>query len=209
MSILNDFTSSVGKLASAADAFIPDAGDIVEKTCDALLPDEYEYIGDILSGATNIATGNYVAAIADAGDLIEGIKFSEPDPPPAAAERSSSETDVAPRRLPTPVQAQNVGAADVETSSSALSNASGSSSASGASSQNSTEAIQKMNDMSDDAFRNMIRNGEIPPEIAKDPVAMQALQMRMQEMQQMNALMTNLLRSMHEMQMEIVRNIRA
>jgi hypothetical protein len=63
--------------------------------------------------------------------------------------------------------------------------------------------------MSDDEFLNAVRNGALPKEVLESKDGMLRLQQRMNDIQQMNALLTNMLRATHELEMEVIRNVRA
>jgi hypothetical protein len=65
-----------------------------------------------------------------------------------------------------------------------------------------------MQGMSNAAFMDAVSNGRISPDIAKDPAAMMAIQQRMNDITQMNNLMTAMMRAMHDMQMAVIQNIR-
>ena len=65
-----------------------------------------------------------------------------------------------------------------------------------------------MQGLSNAAFMDAISNGRISPDLAKDPAAMMAIQQRMNDITQMNNLMTAMMRAMHDMQMAVIQNIR-
>ncbi len=179
MGFWSDVGSGLSKAASIVDDVIPDAGDIVESACDKV--GLPKQWGDIAAVATNCYTGDYNAAIIDGIDLADGIGKSKADEPRAAEEPAEPS---APELDLSDRRAHRV---SKETGDSAF----------------------DFKTMSDEELMRRIREGTIPKDIAQDPLAMLALQTRMQEIQQMNALMTNLMRAMHEMQIEIIRNIRA
>jgi hypothetical protein len=62
--------------------------------------------------------------------------------------------------------------------------------------------------MSGEELLNKIKNGELPPEIAESQEAMQIIMMRVQEYQQMMALMTNLMKISHDINMATINNLR-
>ncbi len=72
----------------------------------------------------------------------------------------------------------------------------------------STDGMKLVANMSDKEVMAAIRSGNIPPEIRKDPDAMRELQRRMHEISEMNALLTALIKALHDMQMAIIQNIR-
>jgi hypothetical protein len=69
-------------------------------------------------------------------------------------------------------------------------------------------SVQQLNGMTDAAFLDAVRNGRISSDVAKDPTAMMAVQERMNEVTQMNNLMTGMMRAIHDMQMAVIQNIR-
>jgi hypothetical protein len=60
-----------------------------------------------------------------------------------------------------------------------------------------------------ESFMNAIRNGKIPSDVLNSQSGMLMLQQQMQDIQRMFTLMTQMMQAMHELQMAIVRNIRA
>jgi hypothetical protein len=62
--------------------------------------------------------------------------------------------------------------------------------------------------LANDAFMQAVRDGKIPKDIQDSPAAMQALQARMNQVSEMNQLMTAMLQAMHQMQMSIIQNVR-
>jgi len=69
-------------------------------------------------------------------------------------------------------------------------------------------SLAQFNSMSDSAVRDAVIHGRISPEIAKDQTAMMAIQQRMNAISEMNNLMTNMMKALHDMQMAVVQNIR-
>ena len=69
-------------------------------------------------------------------------------------------------------------------------------------------SMAQLNTMSDSAIRDAVIHGRISPELAKDQTAMMAIQQRMNAISEMNNLMTNMMKALHDMQMAVVQNIR-
>jgi hypothetical protein len=69
-------------------------------------------------------------------------------------------------------------------------------------------SVTQLQGMSDRAVKDAVMNGRIAPEVAKDQVAMMAIQQRMNAISEMNNLMTAMMRALHDMQMAIIQNIR-
>jgi hypothetical protein len=197
MSVLSFIAKKVG---GAVDDLIPSAGDLVETLCDKIgLP---EAIGDYAACVTDLATGNYLAAAASGAELIGD--FCEPDAP-SESYYSETSTDYGDDILPL--------SEDGNSSSSASNVASSSSSetrsSEGAASANQNVAAGSFANMSNADFMDMIRSGNISKEVLDDPAAMMALQQKMSDIKQMNDLLSNLMRMLHDMQSQIVGNIRA
>lgn len=102
------------------------------------------------------------------------------------------------------------------TTSSAPSSTSGASSTASAGSTDKTQqsagktAAQKfLSEHSDpEDFMKQIRSGNIPDEVLNSQAGMMMVQERLQSIQQMNQLMTQMLKSMHDMSMAVVQNVR-
>jgi hypothetical protein len=76
-----------------------------------------------------------------------------------------------------------------------------------------TQAMEKKaTDLADslgpEGLMNLIRAGKLPPDIANSPAAMQIINMRISDYQQMVTMMSNMLKLMHDLQMAIVNNMR-
>ena len=90
------------------------------------------------------------------------------------------------------------------------SSASGSST--GAASAGSTSAaptdLASLMALSPDQFMQAVTSGKIPPDVANDQSAMMQVQARMNQITQMNQLVTSMMAAAHQMQMSIIQNIR-
>jgi hypothetical protein len=69
-------------------------------------------------------------------------------------------------------------------------------------------SLDQLRTMSDQAVRDAVINGRISPEVARDQAAMMVIQQRMNAISEMNNLMTNMMRALHDMQMAVIQNIR-
>jgi hypothetical protein len=74
--------------------------------------------------------------------------------------------------------------------------------------QTSSADLQKLLGMNNTDFMNAVRNGQIPDSVMNDPKAMMMIQDRMNQITQMNQLMTSMMQAMHQMEMSIIQNIR-
>lgn len=203
-------------------------GAIAERLCDMILPSELEWVGDAASFYANVQSGNFLAAAMDLVDFYENVKNGDLKaatmyeglrkmlPPEWQAFLDKL---VQPDAPPTCEPQRELASAGATTGGSAgASTASSSSGAATASSSSGTDkagrsappkSVADIHQMSDDAVLRMVREGKIPEDLKKDQGAMMAIQQRLNDIQQMNALITNMIRALHEMQMEIIRNIRA
>ncbi|HLK92601.1 MAG TPA: hypothetical protein VKZ18_22085 [Polyangia bacterium] len=59
-----------------------------------------------------------------------------------------------------------------------------------------------------DQFMQAVTSGKIPPDVANNQTAMMEVQARMNQITQMNQLVTSMMAAMHQMQMSIIQNIR-
>jgi hypothetical protein len=80
--------------------------------------------------------------------------------------------------------------------------------AAGSSSGQTITSLAQFNNMSDAAVRDAVIHGRISPELAKDQTAMMAIQQRMNAISEMNNLMTNMMKALHDMQMAVIQNVR-
>jgi hypothetical protein len=62
--------------------------------------------------------------------------------------------------------------------------------------------------LSPDQFMQAVTSGKIPPDVANNPGAMTQIQARMDQITQMNQLVTSMMAAMHQMQMAVIQNIR-
>jgi hypothetical protein len=195
----------VEKGAQVWDEITPDIGDIAEKAADAAkLP---PVIGDAIALAIDFASGDYISAVADGCELVETL--TEPPPPPSGyndtfeslAERMGAmkkSEGTAPELLELNVTDEKVPSSRVDSTK-----------PSSSTEKTTEEIVAELNQKSDKELMTMLREGKIPKEVKEDPLAMLALQKRLEEYQRMVQLMTNMLQTLHEMQMGIIRNVRA
>jgi hypothetical protein len=79
----------------------------------------------------------------------------------------------------------------------------------GASDSGGISSKDKIASLSNADFMNAIRTGNISDDVAKDPAAMLQIQERMNQITQMNQLMSQMMAAMHQMAMSTIQNIRA
>jgi hypothetical protein len=86
--------------------------------------------------------------------------------------------------------------------------ASGSSASSSGSSVATPADLKSLLAMSPDQFLQAVTSGKIPDSVANSQSAMMAVQARMNQITQMNQLVTGMMAAMHQMEMSIIQNIR-
>lgn len=228
MGLIDGFVSAVGNAASGAvSTFQTVAGapaKLAEIVSDTVLPPELEAIGDVISGAMNYMSGNYVGAADDLGDLLAPTTLNldglaNTGPPGVSPEptepvlQNTTLAGPAPGAVAAPAEptggtastgtvAPDVGPA----AGSATSNTGGATKSDG---KGMSQAAKDFLNMSGPELMAAIRNGTIPDAIFDDPKAMNMLQMKIQHMSQMTGLLTQLSSAMHQMQQAIIHNVRA
>jgi hypothetical protein len=60
-----------------------------------------------------------------------------------------------------------------------------------------------------DQFMKAVSGGAVPADVAENPAALLQIQARVNDIAQMNQLVTSMMSAMHQMQMSIAQNIRA
>jgi hypothetical protein len=229
-----DVMGAVSTVAGAVDDIVPDAGDLFEDLADEFLPPDLEWVGDVLSGLANM--GNPVALLSDLADLADNFQGAEPpnlarppqdlvalegdpgvvsrDPPNVAVDHGS----------PAPTQQSGSSAPGVPNTSSSATASGSDAGASSSDPQLAAEERKLKNETAGQAaaadfikkyaadpegFMTAIKEGKIPPEVLNSQVGMMMLQERMGEINRMFQMMTQMMDAMHQMNMAIVRNIRA
>jgi|GEM_PF-2345944 len=94
-------------------------------------------------------------------------------------------------------------------SKSKSSSTSSSSSKSKSSSTSDAKDVTKFFAQSDTELMAAVRDGKLPDAVKDDPAAMQRLQLRMNEISEMNQLISQMLAAMHDMNRAVIQNIRA
>jgi len=97
---------------------------------------------------------------------------------------------------------------DDETSTSTKSSTTKSSSSS-STKKSETTTLAKLNKMSDGDFMQAVIKGKIPDEILSDPKAMMQIQTRLNHISEMTRLMSSMMQALHDIQMNVIQNVRA
>lgn len=90
----------------------------------------------------------------------------------------------------------------------AVSTSASSSASKGAASTGTPSSLSDLMALSPDQFMQAVTSGKIPADVANNPSAMTQIQARMNQITQMNQLVTSMMAAMHQMQMSIIQNIR-
>src|SRR5450631_1414088 len=134
----------------------------------------------------------------------------------SSATPAASTTTTAATSTSTPAAAGTAGggssatssATDTASTSTPAATSSTSSGASSASSSATPADLQSLLAMSPDQFMQAVTSGKIPDSVANSQSAMMQVQARMNQITQMNQLVTGMMAAMHQMEMSIIQNIR-
>lgn len=167
---------------------------------------------------TAAAAGTQAAGTPTSSSVPTGASTS---PPPGAASAAASGTTSASGTSGTAATgsssttanasataASGASGAGTAAGTSATTGASSTGTPSGASSTGTPSSLAALMAMSPDQFMQAVTSGNIPPDVANNPAAMTQIQARMNQITQMNQLVTSMMAAMHQMQMSIIQNIR-
>ena len=167
-------------IVSDIGSALSDPGKLVTDALDAVLPDRLKSIGDAAGGLVDLVVGHEPQAVSL---FKEGIK----DLPQISAS-SSGDTSTAGVAVATEEAEPPPPATD----------------------GTSTPAdVASLLALSPSDFMKAVSSGAVPADVAGDPTAMLQIQSRVNEIAQMNQLVTSMLSATHQMQMSIAQNIRA
>jgi hypothetical protein len=142
------------------------------------------------------AAGGFAGMIATIEKMLQGQK--------AAAATSTTAATAGTSAGATPGTATAAGTASTATASGATSSPTAASSSSVA----GPTDLAGLMALSPDQFMQAVTSGKIPPDVANDQSAMMQVQARMNQITQMNQLVTSMMAAAHQMQMSIIQNIR-
>jgi hypothetical protein len=210
-------SAAVSTVVGGAQSVLSAPAKVTGAVLDAILPPELKWVGDLIGMGVNIMLGNYAGAMKDAVALVAempelfsriGLDESgldpaqgEPEPPPTPAGADGTHN-------PAPMDTGD-GAAAGGDSSPPAGTGSPAGGASGVGAAFKTAEAKEFFTLGSDAFMKAVRDGSIPDEILDSEKGMRMLQARMNHFQEMTSLMTNMMRAMHEMQSQIISNVRA
>jgi hypothetical protein len=145
------------------------------------------------------------ASTTTAGSTAPGAKATTTTDPSTVADTSSTSSAASTKPASTSSAAADDAAGTSGSSVKATSTAAGGSSASSA----ATPAdLQSLMALSPDQFMQAVTSGKIPDSVANSQSAMMQVQARMNQITQMNQLVTGMMAAMHQMEMSIIQNIR-
>jgi hypothetical protein len=179
-----------------------------ESVCDAVLPTNLEFIGDLVGLAADIESGNWIKCLDDLQDLTKDL----PQQWAALSAQPSQTTPDDSLMLPTflepspPVWFGQSQAAQSITGSLQTT----------VDGVDSLRTVQPSQGMSPNAFfglsdanlMNAVRAGNIPDAVKNDPAQLRRLEARMHDITEMNHLITAMLKAMHDMNTQVIQNIR-
>ena len=205
--------------------------DAAKAACDAILPDSCKVVGDAVAAGIDYATGNFTKLPADAMDLAQDLakganalakhmapearaaSGSDADAPPSRATRSAATSSTSvPSFLGADVAGgasgtqRPVGSPAVEGLTSRLTEAAPAPAATGSAVPTNVDGFFGQSDAD---FLKALGDGKIPESISKDPAQMLRLQQRLNDITQMNQLLTTMLAMIHDMNKAVIQNIRA
>ncbi len=169
-------------------------GSIAEKLCDAVLPDRFEAVGDLVGAAVDLQTGNIPGVLDHAIDFLKDLGGNSQDSGVIRGRPPCGPTDIdpPPGRSADPDDVLPLGYGG-----------------NGTAVLMRPQASADLFSLSDKDFMKAIREGRIPKDVVDDKAAMLRLQERMQSIREMNDLLTQLMQAMHQMSMSIIANMRA
>jgi hypothetical protein len=137
---------------------------------------------------------------------------ASPSSPTASATGAAAGTASGSTSSTTPAATSATGASGTTAAASGSASSSGTAAsgttAASASSGSASTDLQNLMAMSPDQFLQAVQSGKIPDDVANSPSAMAQIQARMNQITQMNQLVTSMMAAMHQMQMSIIQNIR-
>ena len=143
--------------------------------------------------------------------VTDGPGTTSPTATSAPATASPATPVVSPNANTTSTSATDLAAAAVvsPTATASTLTATAPTTTSSTTSSSASKDITKFFAQSDTDLMAAVRNGKLPDAVKDDPAAMQQLQLRMNEISEMNQLISQMLAAMHDMNKAVIQNIRA
>ncbi len=174
--------SFLDTIVSDIGSALSDPGKLVTDALDAVLPDRLKSLGDAAGGIVDLVVGHEPQAISLFQEGIKDLPQISSSSPSGTETSAGAAGATAAAEPPPPPAADGTSApADVA----------------------SLLALPTAD------FMKAVSSGAVPADVAGDPAAMLQIQSRVNEIAQMNQLVTSMLSATHQMQMSIAQNIRA
>ncbi len=161
-------------------------------------------IVDQKGGQTTVTIKSDAAPTSSRTAPAPAIPGMHPAPAPSAAGAATTTITVATTPPASPTAKSTGGSSGAgSTGTTPGTDAAASSSAAAA-----PEDLASLMALGPDQFMQAVTSGKIPPDVANNQAAMMEVQARMNQITQMNQLVTSMMAAMHQMQMSIIQNIR-
>jgi len=163
--------------------------------------------------ASALAAGETAATPAALATTTATTAASSPNTPTtaaaAAATPATAVTTTTVAATPATVAASPATTADATTAAATTASATTATATTTSSSSSDSKDITKFFAQSDADLMAAVRDGKLPDAVKDDPASMQRLQLRMNEISEMNQLISQMLAAMHDMNKAVIQNIRA
>jgi hypothetical protein len=175
--------SILGTIVSDISKAVSDPGKLVTDVVDAVLPQRLKAIGDLAGGVVDVIVGKEKQAVSHFTDTLKDLP--QLTGTGTAADQPDTPVSVAAQAPPPP------------------------------STTSADAAAAKPQDLADllalpsDQFMKAVSGGAVPADVAENPAALLQIQARVNDIAQMNQLVTSMMSATHQMQMSIAQNIRA
>ena len=176
-----------------------------ESLCDVVLPKNLEFVGDLVGLAADIESGNWSKCVDDLQDFAKDLPQQLGELSGHTGRTSLGDSLIVPGTLYPAPNAPPSGQSQASFSTA--------SSAGAASLGLSAQAAKGMVPdaffgLSDASLMNAVRAGNIPDAVKNDPAQMRRLEARINDITEMNHLITSMLKAMHDMNTQVIQNIR-
>jgi hypothetical protein len=176
--------SILGTIVSDISNAVSDPGKLVTDVVDAVLPQRLKAIGDLAGGVVDVVVGKEKQALEHFTDTLKDLPQLMGTG--TAVDQPDTPITIATEAAPPPP-------------------ASSAQPVSGAKPQDLADLLA----LPSDQFMKAVSGGAVPADVAENPAALLQIQARVNDIAQMNQMVTSMMSAMHQMQMSIAQNIRA
>ena len=176
--------SILGTIASDLGTLASDPGKLVTDVVDAVLPERLKAIGDVAGGVVDVIVGKEKQAVAHFTDTLKDLPQLT-GTATVLLKRQSPATAATEASPPPPESSADASPAD------------------------KPQDLADLLALPSDQFMKAVSGGAVPADVAENPAALLQIQARVNDIAQMNQLVTSMMSAMHQMQMSIAQNIRA